>query len=104
MSLPQQKYVLNVRNPFTRADARAAGITAKELISSRYQKVFYNLYVSADVIVTPQVRARAALRLASPDSYVSHYTLRSSGVSRCPTMTIRTSPCPNTASGSGARG
>jgi Protein of unknown function (DUF559) len=74
MSLPQQKYVLNVRNPFTRADARAAGITPKELISSRYQKVFYNLYVSADVILTPQVRARAALRLAGPDSYVSHYT------------------------------
>jgi hypothetical protein len=74
MSLPQQKYALNIRNPFTRADARAAGITVKELISSRYQKVFYNLYVSADVVVTPQVRARAALRLASPDSYVSHYT------------------------------
>jgi hypothetical protein len=40
MSLPQQKYALDVRNPFTRADARAAGITVKELISSRYHKVF----------------------------------------------------------------
>jgi hypothetical protein len=65
MSLPQQKYVLDIRSPFTRADARAAGITVKELISSRYQKVFYNLYVSADVVLTPQVRARAALRLAT---------------------------------------
>jgi Na+/pantothenate symporter len=60
MSLPQQKYVLDVGNPFTRADARAAGITVKELISSRYQKVFYNLYISASVVLTPQVRARAA--------------------------------------------
>jgi hypothetical protein len=74
MSLPQQKHLLDVRNPFTRGDARAAGITVKELISSRYQKVFYNLYVSADVVLTPQVRARAALRLASLDSYASHHT------------------------------
>jgi hypothetical protein len=74
MSLPQQKYVLDVRNPFTRVDARAAGITVKELISSRYQKVFYNLYISADVVLTPQVRARAALRLANRDSYASHHT------------------------------
>jgi hypothetical protein len=74
MSLPQQKHVLDIRNPFTRADARAAGITVKELVSSRYQKVFYNLYVRADVVLTPQVRARAALRLASLDSYASHHT------------------------------
>ena len=74
MSPPQQKHVLDIGNPFTRADARAAGITVKELVSSRYQKVFYNLYVTADVVLTPQVRARAALRLASLDSYASHHT------------------------------
>jgi hypothetical protein len=74
MSLPQQKYALDVRNPFTRADARAAGITVKELIGGRYQKVFFNLYLSAEVVITPPVRARAALRLASPESYASHYT------------------------------
>jgi hypothetical protein len=74
MSLAQQKYALDTREPFTRADARGAGISVKELISSRYQKVFYNLYVSAHVVVTPQIRARAALRLASPDSYASHHT------------------------------
>jgi hypothetical protein len=74
MSLPQQKYALDVRNPFTRADARAAGITVKELIGSQYQKVFFNLYVSADVAITPQIRAGAAMRLACPESYASHYT------------------------------
>jgi hypothetical protein len=74
MGLAQQKYALDTRHPFTRADARAAGITVKELISSRYQKVFYNLYVSADVVITPQIRARAALHLADPDSYASHHT------------------------------
>jgi hypothetical protein len=66
MSLPRQKCKLDGRNPFTRADARAAGPTVKDLISRRYQKVFYNLYVSADVVIAPQVRVRAALRLASP--------------------------------------
>jgi hypothetical protein len=74
MSLPQHDDVLDVGNPIARADARAAGITVKELISSRYQKVFYNLYVSADVVLTPLLRARAALRLASHDSYASHHT------------------------------
>jgi hypothetical protein len=74
MGLAQQKYALDIRHPFTRADARAAGITVKELTSSRYQKVFYNLYVSADVVITPQIRARAALHLADPDSYASHHT------------------------------
>jgi hypothetical protein len=74
MGLAQQKYALDIRHPFTRADARAAGITVRELTSSRYQKVFYNLYVSADVVITPQIRARAALHLADPDSYASHHT------------------------------
>ena len=74
MSLPEQKHSLDVRNPFTRADARAAGITVKELISSRYQKVFCNLYVSANVRITAQLRPRAALRLASPDAYISDFT------------------------------
>lgn len=74
MGLAQQKYALDIRHPFTRADARAAGITVKELTSSRYQKVFYNLYVSADVVITPQIRAQAALHLADPDSYASYHT------------------------------
>jgi hypothetical protein len=54
MSLPQQRFALNIRDPFTRADARGAGITAKELISTRYQMVFYNLYVAAGVVITPE--------------------------------------------------
>jgi hypothetical protein len=74
MSLPQQKYNLDVGSPFTRADARVVGITVKELLSRRYQKVFYNLYVSADVVIAPQLRARPALQLANPDSYTSHHT------------------------------
>jgi hypothetical protein len=96
MSLPQ-KHSLDVRNPFTRADARAAGMTVKELISRRYQKVFYNLYVSANVRITPQLRARAALRLASPAATSVTPQLPSSGAFPCRTMTILTSPCQNMA-------
>ena len=103
MSLPEHKQVLDVRNPFTRADARAAGITVKELISSRYQKVFYNLYIGANVMLTPQVRARAALRLASPDSYASHQTAAELWGLPVPTTTTHTSPCLSMASGYAAK-
>ena len=64
--------MLDTDSPFTRADARAAGITEKGLISGRYQKVHYDTYVSAEVLVTPQVRARAALHVAPRGAYVSH--------------------------------
>jgi hypothetical protein len=87
---------------FTRADARAAGITA-ELISSRYQKVFYNLYVSADVVFTPQLRAKAALRLASHDSYAGHHTAAELWGLPVATTTTRTLRCRHMASGYVAR-
>ncbi|HVD53699.1 MAG TPA: hypothetical protein VNC13_05925 [Propionibacteriaceae bacterium] len=95
MSVPQQKYNLDVGSPFTRADARAAGITVKELLSRRYQKVFYNLYLSADVVITPQLRARAALQLANPDSYTSHHTAAELWGLRVPTPALgsRHAPC-----------
>ena len=64
--------MLDTDSPFTRADARAAGITEKVLLSGRYQKVHYDTYVSAHVLVTPQVRARAALHVAPRGAYVSH--------------------------------
>ena len=60
--------------PFTRAQARAAGLRIPELRGSRFQKVFFDLYVSASVAVTPQVRARAALDVSPAGAYVSHYT------------------------------
>jgi hypothetical protein len=93
MGLAQQKYALDIHHPFTRADARAAGITVKELISSRYQKVFYNLYVSADVVITPQIPTamRAITQLLSYGAYPSL------------TMTRLISLSQNTVIGYGAR-
>ena len=62
------------RQPFSRAQARAAGIGLKTLPSSRFQKVFYDCYVSSNVPLTTKLRAQAALGTSPPGSFVSHST------------------------------
>jgi len=52
------------KQPFSRAQARAAGIGLKTLLSSRFQKVFYDCYVSSNVPLTTKLRAKAALGTA----------------------------------------
>ncbi len=65
---------LDTTRPFSRADARAARLPLAELLSSRYQRIFYDLYLSASVPVTLQVRARAALTVSPKGSHLSHQT------------------------------
>lgn len=60
--------------PFSRADARAAGIGLKTLLSSRFHKVFYDCYVSSAVPLSTRLRAKAALGISPPGSFVSHAT------------------------------
>jgi hypothetical protein len=60
--------------PFSRSDARAAGIGLKTLLSSRFQKVFYDCYVSSTVRLTTKLRATAALKISPPGSFVSYST------------------------------
>jgi hypothetical protein len=62
------------KQPFSRAQARAAGIGLKTLLSSRFQKVFYDCYVSSNVPLTTKLRAKAALGISPPGSFVSHQT------------------------------
>jgi hypothetical protein len=62
------------KQPFSRAQARAAGIGLKTLLSSRFQKVFYDCYVSSNVPLTTKLRAQAALGISPPCSFVSHQT------------------------------
>ena len=50
------------------------GISANQLMGGRYQRLFYDLYVTAEVVVTPVVRAKAALRVCPAGSQVSHFT------------------------------
>lgn len=62
------------REPFSRAEARSVGISGKALASGRYQRLFYDLYVSAQVAITASVRAKAILKVCPPGSQVSHFT------------------------------
>ncbi len=64
----------NDKDPFNRAEARSAGISGKQLRSGRYQRLFYDLYVSAEIAVTPALRARAVLKVCPTGSQVSHST------------------------------
>jgi len=62
------------REPFSRAAARAAGIGLKTLLSSRFRKIFYDCYVSSTVPLTTRIRAKAALGISPPGSFLSHST------------------------------
>ena len=57
--------------PFSRAQARAAGIGLKTLLSSRFHKVFYDCYVSSTVPLTTRLRAKAALGISPPGTFMA---------------------------------
>jgi len=60
--------------PFTRAQARAAGVTDHELQGPRYRSVLHGIYVSSSVPDVPWVRAAAALLVHPPGAVASHST------------------------------
>lgn len=66
--------MLDLTSPFTRAAARAAGITDRQLASSRYVRLHASSYVDATVPLTPALRARAALLPFAGGSWASHAT------------------------------
>lgn len=63
---------LNLRRPFTRADAAAAGITGAMLRGSRFRRIFRDVYAHEHAKANPFVRVEAALRIHPPDAYASH--------------------------------
>lgn len=65
---------LEVRRPFTRADALAAGITPKSLRGSRFRRIFRGVYVDTRVKDHPLIRAEAALLVHPSSAYASHFT------------------------------
>jgi hypothetical protein len=65
---------LDLRKPFCRADARLAGIPAHQLRTARFRRLFFDVYISADVPVSPSVLGAAALGLSPPGSHISHET------------------------------
>ena len=62
------------RQPFSRAEARAAGLTAEMLLSRRFHKICWDSYVAREVPITPLLRAAAIIRLVPSGSYISHHT------------------------------
>lgn len=72
---PAQLSLFDPRSPFSRADARAAGISTRDLLSSAYQRIFFDTYLCSSVALTTEVRAKAAInRTGSAVAYASHHT------------------------------
>lgn len=88
------------RVPFTRAEARDAGISAKQLRGGSYQRLFQGLHLSAEVVVTPAVRAKAVLKLCPPESQASHFTAAELWGAIVPSQPLTHVSCPQ----QGARG
>ena len=69
MSVPfQTPAAFNPRQPFSRAEARAAGLSAEMLLSRRFHKIFWDTYVAREVQITPLLRAKAVIRLVPSGS------------------------------------
>jgi hypothetical protein len=62
------------KRPFSRADAVAAGLDMRLLKGSRFHRIFRGVYVDAEVELTPEVLARAALAMHPGDAFASHQT------------------------------
>jgi hypothetical protein len=62
------------RVPFSRADARAAGLAEHLLRTPAYQRLFHDTYLCSSISVTTAMRAAAAISRTSPDAYASHHT------------------------------
>ena len=91
-------------NPFSRAEARSAGISDKDLRSVRYQRLFYDLYLSAEVVITPALRARALLKVCPRGSQVSHFTAAELWGGVVPSQPLTHLSCPQPGSRTERRG
>jgi hypothetical protein len=95
---------LNDTDPFSRAEARSAGISDKDLRSGRYQRLFYDLYLSAAVVVTPVLRAKAVLKVCPRGSQVSHFTAAELWGAIVPNQPLTHLSCPQPGSRTQRRG
>jgi hypothetical protein len=63
------------RVPFSRAEARGAGISDKALRTPAYQRIFHDTYLCSSIAVTTTLRVAAAIkRTDSATAYASHHT------------------------------
>ena len=71
-ALPRRKF--NPRVPFTRAEAKRAGVNDHALAGPGYQQVFWGVHVSSDMQLTLPLRALAALTISPPKAVITHHT------------------------------
>jgi hypothetical protein len=71
---PQPRSPFDPRKPFSRAEARSAGLTPEMLVTKRFHKLFWDSYVLREVKITPLLRAQAVLKLVPVGSHISHHT------------------------------
>lgn len=64
--------MLDTSHPFTFAEALASGMTLRQ--ARRQQRLLHGVYVGRDVVVTPLVRAEAALKQYDDRAFASHAT------------------------------
>jgi len=69
---PAEVSDLDLRHPFTRADAMKAGLDPELLRGSRLRRIFRGVYILRSVQVSPFVRTQAALRIHPPVAFASH--------------------------------
>lgn len=63
---------LDVRRPFTRADALRAGLGAKALRGPRFRRILRGVFIDASVPVTRDERTAAALLICGEAAFASH--------------------------------
>src|SRR3954452_24534074 len=69
---PDPVVTLDIRRPFTRADAIAAGIRAAALRGSNFRRIFRDVYVHSSLPPSPLVRVQGALVIHPPSAFASH--------------------------------
>lgn len=72
--MPARPVDLEMRRPFTYADAICAGVSPSVLRGSRFRTLFRGVYVHASVPAHPLLRAEAAVMLHPPGAFASHAT------------------------------
>ena len=65
---------LNIRRPFTSAQARDAGLSRGQLAGPKFRRVVSGVYVDAAAQDSPWIRAAAALAVHPGTAHISHTT------------------------------
>jgi very-short-patch-repair endonuclease len=65
---------LDIMTPFTWAEARAAGITARQLRGNEFQRLLGGVYISSRIRDLSRPRAKAALMVHPPSAVATHFS------------------------------